>query len=618
MPIRLKCPQCQTAYLLHDNIRGQQTRCQNCDQVLIAGRPRSVPPTDKPQAPAKRKPLASASGLSAPVPKRAAALQPIIRTSSTLSRHRRRGPAGLILGVSAGLVAVVLVCGGAVAGLVYLVRPSFDRVVVSPTTEAQPTKPPEPLTPEDKDGGEPRPPKKDNTAPPNNDHTAPPNKDNASPQPPDPPNKDNSKPVPEKPPDKPSIEVPVDHWPKLRSRGGDLYYADATLRAVFARDNPKGLPEALLSDVTAPTFDWSTRVVSRPRILNQQKHPNCWAFATVSAFEWNWAIRNGGPAPELSIQPILDHTQEGGTDEGSNPSVALKALVERGTCPDTAYPYTGKPGTLREDVPLNYRTIAWGSVTPRPGIPPETDIKQALLDHGPVVVSVWTTEPFTQYKKGEIFKEHHKRPADGRQTNHELVIVGWDDTKGKGCWKVQNSWGENWGEGGFMWIEYGCNNVGMEAYWVRPQSVHYRLPENAHQLVPGKMTPFPGWPLAVGMPLPPEPKRPVVTVAEALKKPDERVIVQFQPMSQGSVLPDGHFVLRSERSDDAAGCLNVWILKAGLHRFPAQDGEGLWKLYGGKQLRVHGTVTPWATGKTGDRMINLIEVSSPDQIEVVK
>jgi cathepsin L len=51
-----------------------------------------------------------------------------------------------------------------------------------------------------------------------------------------------------------------------------------------------------------------------------------------------------------------------------------------------------------------------------------------------------------------------------KDVNHGIIIVGWDDAKKS--YRIKNSWGERWGEKGYMWIEYGCNNIGYGAAWV--------------------------------------------------------------------------------------------------------------------------------------------------------
>ena len=146
-----------------------------------------------------------------------------------------------------------------------------------------------------------------------------------------------------------------------------------------------------------------------------------------------------------------------------------------------------------------------------------------------------------------MFKEYAKLAANEAPINHSVVIVGWDDRKGKGCWKVQNSWGPQWGEGGYVWIEYGCNNIGTDACWVRPQSDQYRLPDDAYTLIPGEVNPFHSWKSAKAVTPPKLAEPPTVTVAEALKMPGERVVVQMTVNGVGTVAPVGHVELFSER-----------------------------------------------------------------------
>ena len=48
--------------------------------------------------------------------------------------------------------------------------------------------------------------------------------------------------------------------------------------------------------------------------------------------------------------------------------------------------------------------------------------------------------------------------------NHAVLIVGYDT---KSNWKVQNSWGTNWGAGGFITLAAGntCNICGNGGYY---------------------------------------------------------------------------------------------------------------------------------------------------------
>jgi cathepsin L len=271
-----------------------------------------------------------------------------------------------------------------------------------------------------------------------------------------------------------------------------LLAADADRRAGFAKARPKALPEAKrkLPDATAPAFDW-VPVLGLTPLHAQGGKPSCVAQATVAALEWNWQLRNGGPTkPVLSPQPTLDRLRPTG---GLKYVDALNDLLARGTAPLADYPYTGDPQAPPKGAATRFRLVGWGRVGSGKGPPTVEEVKEALLEHGPLVVGVRTTPAFHRYKGG-VFAEHAK-PAPGEDpTNHAVVIIGWDDRKGKGCWHVQNSWGLKWGDGGGMWIEYGCNNVAYLAYWVRAQSSQYALPADAHELLGGDADPFPRWP----------------------------------------------------------------------------------------------------------------------------
>jgi hypothetical protein len=53
------------------------------------------------------------------------------------------------------------------------------------------------------------------------------------------------------------------------------------------------------------------------------------------------------------------------------------------------------------------------------------------------------------------------------KVNHGVTLVGWDDNKK--AWRIRNSWGDGWGESGFMWIAYNCNKIGYGASWVQAE-----------------------------------------------------------------------------------------------------------------------------------------------------
>jgi hypothetical protein len=268
-------------------------------------------------------------------------------------------------------------------------------------------------------------------------------------------------------------------------------------------------------------------------------------------------------------------------------------------------------------VKMPYRAIAWGLVAPRGGMASVCEIKQALVEHGPLESCVFDTKTFVAYRGG-IYREASKLPA-APAANHLVVIVGWDDRRGTaGCWKIQSSWGKRWGEGGFMWLEYGSNSIGDSACWVRAQSKQYRLPDDVHKEIDDAAEPFPIW-RGAKIVSPTRAEDPLLAPAEALKHEGERIAIEFS-VEGGSITPAGDVELFTKKSWRDEGCILTRLLKSDLHKFGAADNRTLLESYQGKRIRVRGSLqpNPLFVGKQylGDRPF--IEVANPKQIEIVK
>jgi len=53
-------------------------------------------------------------------------------------------------------------------------------------------------------------------------------------------------------------------------------------------------------------------------------------------------------------------------------------------------------------------------------------------------------------------------PSDYYSLNHCVQIVGFDTTKSSASyWIVKNSWGDSWGEDGYVRLEFGTNACGV-------------------------------------------------------------------------------------------------------------------------------------------------------------
>lgn len=113
-------------------------------------------------------------------------------------------------------------------------------------------------------------------------------------------------------------------------------------------------------------------------------------------------------------------------------------------------------------------------------------IMSEIFTRGPVAATI-NAEPIVEYDGG-IFDDQNA----SRGTNHIVSIVGWgtDTETNKKHWIVRNSWGEYWGELGFLRVEMGSNILGLEGEvaWATPGAwteVNFPCAENGANCVGG-------------------------------------------------------------------------------------------------------------------------------------
>jgi parallel beta-helix repeat protein len=201
-------------------------------------------------------------------------------------------------------------------------------------------------------------------------------------------------------------------------------------------------------------FDWR-QVDGCTPVKNQGGCGSCWAFAAVGAVESAYLIRTGRVF-DFSEQWLVSCTNAGSCNGGWYETafdymLSLEdACHALGTPTEDAYPYEERDADCACPEGERYVVSDWSSVDSNIDA-----MKQAIMDYGPIAVSVCSDDLFQCYTGG-IFNADTNDPI-----NHAVVLVGWDDTQGAaGVWFLKNSWGPGWGENGYMRIEYGRNRVG--------------------------------------------------------------------------------------------------------------------------------------------------------------
>ncbi|KAJ3637180.1 hypothetical protein MTP99_000656 [Tenebrio molitor] len=188
------------------------------------------------------------------------------------------------------------------------------------------------------------------------------------------------------------------------------------------------------------SFDWRTRGVVTP-VKNQASCGSCWAFSTVGALEAHYRIRYGRTVT-LSEQQLVDCVPHG-CRGGWMPNAYLYIARNGGINYDRDYRYEARDNACR------YR-----SSMPRVSVrgyayltgPNEEMLKDMVVTHGPVSVAFDSGGNFAGYRGGVYYNPR----CSTNKFTHAVVIVGYGRENGQDYWLVKNSWGSNWGQGGYV------------------------------------------------------------------------------------------------------------------------------------------------------------------------
>jgi len=241
--------------------------------------------------------------------------------------------------------------------------------------------------------------------------------------------------------------------------------------AVYMKDDkaPSSLPATIKRSADMKAFNWRDIKMMTP-VKNQQQCGSCWAFSGMAVYEGVYKIMHGTEL-DLSEQYVVDCLEgvtaanvkaDCGSCSGGNVPFLFRTLVTSGAALESQFPYQAvNTSCSKKNADMPYKVRKQGYVSYKPSSVKE--IKEAICKYGPVYSSLKVTNLFQAYGGG-VYDE--KVPVTGpMDTNHAIVIVGWDDSKG--AWLVRNSWSEQWGEDGYVWVQYGCANIGNMVAWIR-------------------------------------------------------------------------------------------------------------------------------------------------------
>jgi len=215
-------------------------------------------------------------------------------------------------------------------------------------------------------------------------------------------------------------------------------------------------PPTPLKSVPLPTsYSWVSKGMTTP-VYNQGQCGSCWAFSTTESIESMTTIQSPsqGGLLSLSMQQIVDcDTSDDGCNGGNPPTAYQYVIGAGGVEAYSSYPYTAQNGQCAFDASEIARKISsWQWVTQSQN---EQAMQQFTYSTGPPSVCV-DASSWDSYNGGVYTSSNC-----GTQLDHCVQIVGWAVEQGMNAWVVRNSWGTDWGYGGYLYVAIGQDACGI-------------------------------------------------------------------------------------------------------------------------------------------------------------
>lgn len=214
--------------------------------------------------------------------------------------------------------------------------------------------------------------------------------------------------------------------------------------------------------VNLPNYvDWVKEGAVTP-VKDQGQCGSCWSFSTTGAIEGAFFIKNG-TLVSFSEQQLVDcdNFKHGGKDHGCNGGLMDNAFnwvsKNGGLCTENDYPYISGDGQT-EDCKTTCHVIGPSKVISYVDVTPNDDAAMmSALSKQPISVAIEADQREFQLYKSGVFTG-----KCGVNLDHGVLLVGYgtDSVTGENFYKIKNSWGNTWGENGYIRIGRGTEYNG--------------------------------------------------------------------------------------------------------------------------------------------------------------
>lgn len=217
-------------------------------------------------------------------------------------------------------------------------------------------------------------------------------------------------------------------------------------------------------DVGQKYVNWIGKLTTP--VKNQQQCGSCWTFGASEQVESD-VMRMQGVRLMLSQSQLAQCDRNSFGCNGGDPEAALDHIsAVGGLSLDVDYPYGAAvaAGTTGICEPAKISPVATvtnvfnynGNVSDE-STPWVMGVEKAMARYmfaeGPIAIALDASE-FSSYTGGVLSQ-------CGNDIDHAVQAVGLNTEANPPFWIVRNSWGGDWGESGYIYLEYGKNTCGL-------------------------------------------------------------------------------------------------------------------------------------------------------------